>query len=211
MNNPPLSPEPPLSPDGTVLDDSSSAHLISVQIDPAFAALLDADRLHRLATYVLAAEAVEAAVELGISVTTDAEIHALNRQYLGHDYPTDVISFTSEEEGETPDAVRLLHEEGQGLHPTEEPVAANFQFVGPPGWPEYLGDIVISYETAAAQAPDYSHAPAAEVDVLLTHGILHLLGYDDQSDADHAQMHARQDALVAAFTAEEERADGSRG
>jgi probable rRNA maturation factor len=194
---PPHDAAPPAG--GTMQDDSRSPHLISVQIDDPFQPHLDADRLHRLALYILAEEGVDDPVELGIVVTTDAEIHALNRQYLGHDYPTDVISFTAAEEGEAPDAARLLTEEGEGEHPATDAPGVSFRFVGPPGWPSYLGDIVISYETAAAQAPEYGHAPDAEVDVLLAHGILHLLGYDDQAGAARDRMHSRQQALVDAF------------
>lgn len=184
-------------------DDAESAHLISVQIDDPFQPHLDADRLHRLALYILAEEGVEEPIELGVVVTTDEEIHALNRQYLGHDYPTDVISFTAEAEGEAPDAARLLTEEGEGEYPATDAPGVSFRFVGPPGWPRYLGDIVISYETAATQAPEYNHAPPAEVDVLLAHGILHLLGYDDQADELRERMHSRQQALVDAFDAEQ--------
>jgi probable rRNA maturation factor len=199
MNNPPRTPDPALP---GLVDDAGSAHLISVQIDPAFAADLDADRLHRLAGYILAAEKVTEPVEMGVVVTDDAEIHDLNRQYLGHDYPTDVISFTADEEAAGPNMDRP---------PATVPTApadpdaldANVQFVHPPGWPRYLGDVVISYQTAAAQAPEYGHSPAAEVDVLLAHGILHLLGYDDQADTDRSRMHAHQQALVDAFAAQD--------
>lgn len=184
---------------GTMQDDAESPHLISIQIDAPFQPHLDADRLHRLVLHILREEGIEEPVELGVVVTTDAEIHALNRQYLGHDYPTDVISFTAADEGEAPDAARLLTTEGEGEHPATDAPGVSFRFVGPPGWPRYLGDIVISYETAVAQAPDYAHAPAAEVDVLLAHGILHLLGYDDQADEVRDRMHSRQQALVDSF------------
>ena len=199
MNNPPRAPEP--APPGLV-DDAGSDHLISVQIAPAFAADLDADRLHRLACYLLAAEGVAEPVEVGVVVTNDAEIHNLNRQYLGHDYPTDVISFTAADEAAGPPIA--LPPAGPAV-PADPAVldATNIQFVHPPGWPRYLGDVVISYETAAAQAPEYGHSPAAEVDVLLAHGILHLLGYDDQADPDRHAMHARQQSLVDAFAAQD--------
>jgi probable rRNA maturation factor len=202
MTDEPQQPDAAPPPGGTMEDDAESPHLISVQIDDMFQAQLDADRLHRLAGYILTAEGVEEPVELGVVVTTDAEIHALNRQYLDHDYPTDVISFTAVEEGEAPDATRLLREEGEGEHPATDAPGASFRFVGPPGWPRYLGDIVISYETAAAQAPEYGHPPAAEVDVLLAHGILHLLGYDDQAEEVRTRMHSRQQALVDSFNQE---------
>ncbi len=204
MNNESQPREAAPPPGGTMQDDAESAHLISVQIDEPFQPHLDADRLHRLALYILAEEGIEEPVEMGVVVTTDAEIHALNRQYLGHDYPTDVISFTAEQEGEAPDAAWLLTQEGEGEHPATDAPGVSFRFVGPPGWPRYLGDIVISYETAATQAPEYNHAPPAEVDVLLAHGILHLLGYDDQADERRERMHSRQQALVDGFDGEHE-------
>src|SRR5690349_3184011 len=136
-------PHPPEEATPRLVDDAGSDHLISIQIDPAFAADLDADRLHRLAIYILATEGERAPVELGVVVTTDVEIHALNNKYLGHDYPTDVISFTADEEAAEP-PLDLPPAPG----PTPAPAAgldANVQFVHPPGWPRYLGDIVISY------------------------------------------------------------------
>lgn len=199
MNNPPLAPEPAAP---GLVDDAGSDHLISVQIAPAFAADLDADRLHRLACYLLAAEKVTEPVEMGLVVTDDAEIHDLNRQYLGHDYPTDVISFTADEEAAGPPLDRPAAS-GPPAPAAPDALDANVRFVHPPGWPRYLGDVVISYETAAAQAPEYGHSAAAEVDVLLAHGILHLLGYDDHADPDRHEMHARQQALVDAFAAQD--------
>jgi rRNA maturation RNase YbeY len=177
-------------------------------------------------------------LEVGVTVTTDQEIHALNQEYLGHDYTTDVLSFGAEgapraqpaagpepepTEGADEDTIPATEYIVEGFEGDEEPSRADVpldepdatdaaegtdsdsaqasavDFVTPPGWPVYLGDVVISYETAVAQAADYGHDPAAEVDVLLVHGLLHLLGYDDASDADSARMRTRQDALLAAF------------
>src|SRR4051794_5521340 len=107
---------------GQVEDDRGSDYLITVQIEPEYEDRLDAGRLHSLAIEVLKAEAVPGPLELGVVVTTDEEVHTLNRDYLGHDYDTDVISFGMAEE---PD-------EGEG--PT---------FVTPPERPSYLGDIAI--------------------------------------------------------------------
>ena len=77
--------------------------------------------------------------------------------------------------------------------------ASAVQFVTPPGWPAYLGDVVISYDTAVMQAGDYGHGPADEVDVLLVHGLLHLLGYDDHDPAERERMHGRQAAVTGGF------------
>src|SRR5436305_1564105 len=122
---------------GQVEDDRGSEYLITVQIEPQYEDKLNADRLHTLACEVLKAEQVRGPLELGVVITTDEEVHTLNRDYLGHDYDTDVISFGM---GEEEDAVG-----GPG-------------FVTPAERPAYLGDIAISYERAAEQAPEYGHA-----------------------------------------------------
>jgi len=146
-----------------------SDYLITVQVDERFDGKVDADALHRLALGVLKAEGKRGPLELGVVVTTDDEVHALNREYLGHDYQTDVISFGMESEGE---------------------------FITPEERPAYLGDIVISYERAVEQGPEYGHTAEKEVATLLVHGLLHLLGYDDTDEEARERMHARQDALM---------------
>ncbi len=172
----PLSPEEhnthiPETPGAQVSPDPDSGYLITVQVESLFEDKVDADALHRLAMHVLKSEGAPAPLEVGVVVTTDAEVHALNRQYLGHDYQTDVISFGMAEEG------------------SEE-------FITPEERPQYLGDVVISYDRAAEQAPEYGHSAEREVATLLVHGLLHLLGYDDTTDPDREKMHKRQDALL---------------
>lgn len=132
-------------------------------------------RLQRLARWVLAAEGV-ASGEVGVVLTDDAGIQALNRQYLAHDYPTDVLAF--------------------GL---QESAAGTAGFIRPEEGPAYIGDVVISLERAREQAATYGHDWAGEVEILLIHGLLHLLGYDDGAEADRERMAARQDALHRVF------------
>jgi rRNA maturation RNase YbeY len=216
---------------------SPDNYWISVQIAPDYSVQLDADRLHRLATFTLQAEDRREAVEVGITITNDQEIHTLNKQYLDHDYPTDVLSFgadtvharqNSADAGEAGEGVEeetvsateyvtegyegdversgadlpLAEEDDSEGADNESAQASAVPFVTPPGWPTYLGDVVISYDTAVMQAGDYGHTPAAEVDVLLVHGLLHLLGYDDHDPAERERMHGRQDELLAAFARE---------
>lgn len=90
--------------------------------------------------------------ELSLVLCDDAFIHALNRAWRHVDAPTDVLSFAMHE-GEDAD-----------LHG------------------ELLGDIVISLDTAARQAAERGHGLRDEVRVLLVHGLLHLLGYDHETD-----------------------------
>lgn len=80
-----------------------------------------------------------------ILITGDSELRRLNRDFLGHDYPTDVLSF-------------------------------------PSGAGETLGDLAISLGRARAQARAFGHSTEQEVQVLMLHGLLHLLGYDHETD-----------------------------
>ncbi len=158
-----------------LLPDPGSPYLITVQIEQQYESTLDADALHKLAIAVLEAESVSGPLELGVVVTTDDEVLSLNREYLGHDYKTDVLSFG-------------MSEPSGGLPGAE----VNSRFIAPPERPAYLGDIAISYERAAEQAPEYGHSAEGEVALLLIHGILHLLGYDDTAVSEHDRMHASQ-------------------
>jgi probable rRNA maturation factor len=115
--------------------------------------------------------------ELSVTLTSDRAIRALNRDWRGVDSATDVLSFSQlEESGAAPPASRA---------------SRNFAGV-------LLGDVVISIDTALAQAREYGVAPAARLRRLLIHGFLHLLGYDhDRSPADARRMFARERALLA--------------
>ena len=157
-----------------IVEDPGSDYLITVQMEPEYESKLDADRLHRLALHVLRAEGAPGPLEVGVVVTTDDEVLALNRQYLNHDYYTDVLSFS------------MADEEAEGTA----------GFITPEERAPYLGDVVISYDRAADQASDYNHAIEAEVSTLLVHGLLHLLGYDDTQEAEREKMHARQHQLI---------------
>jgi probable rRNA maturation factor len=162
---------PESSPPDALPDD---LYEITIQYDPQYEGLVDEDALRRLAVSVLQAEGVKGLLEVGVVVTTDEEVHALNKEYLGHDYKTDVISFSM-----------------GGMEDDRD-------FITPSERPPYLGDIAISYDRAAEQAPDYGHSTEVEISTLLIHGLLHLLGYDDTNDADREKMHARQKELLAA-------------
>ncbi|MFN9458128.1 MAG: rRNA maturation RNase YbeY [Acidobacteriota bacterium] len=102
---------------------------------------LDRRRL-RLFEARLTAE-VAAGRPFTVLVTNDAALQRLNREFLQHDYPTDVLSFPGEEE---------------------------------------LGEMAISADRAAEQAAEYGHDVTSEVEILMLHGLLHLLGHDHETD-----------------------------
>jgi len=142
---------------------------IAIQITPRFRANVDQRSLHRVATEVLSREGLEQETELSLVVTDDEAIRELNRRFRGVDAPTDVLAF------------------GEG---------AEEQFVSVPGSPPYLGDVVISYPRAQAQAEELGHAVAEELKLLVIHGVLHLLGYDHQEGAAAERMREKEERIL---------------
>ncbi len=115
--------------------------------------------LRRAAETVLRGEAVTKAT-VRIILCADEEIHELNRRYLQHDYPTDVLTFVLED---APLEVEL-----------------------------YIG-----VQQAYRQAQEYGVPVEEELVRLTVHGLLHALGYDDQTPAQQREMVARQENYVA--------------
>ena len=123
------------------------------------------DLLERAAQAALEHEAQVSEPELSIVLTDDARLHELNREYLGIDAPTDVLSFpASETDPET----------------------------GAP----YLGDILISMPRAQAQATAAGHPLESEVQLLVVHGALHLLGHDHAQPEEKARMWKAQAEIL---------------
>lgn len=110
--------------------------------------------------------------ELSLRLTDDAEIQVLNRAYRQLDKPTDVLAFAALET-----MMPQLPESEDAL---------------------YLGDIVISVDTAVAQARTQKHSLTRELAWLAAHGLLHLLGWDHPDDESLAVMLQQQEQLLAA-------------
>jgi probable rRNA maturation factor len=108
--------------------------------------------------------------ELTLRFTDDAEIHSLNHQYRHKDQSTDVLSFAALED----DLFSSL----------------------PPGEPLYLGDIIVSVETAQRQAQERKHSLKIELGWLVSHGLLHLLGWDHPDEEQLTAMLDRQEELL---------------
>ena len=134
-------------------------------------------RLKALARFILEQEGRAASCKLSLVLVDDAAITTLNRQYLRHNYATDVLSFN------------LL--DGQALKL-------------PPGQKPLWGEIIISGETALRQAEENALEPHWELEHLVAHGLLHLLSYDDASPRERELMEARALKLLQAFTADYE-------
>ena len=111
--------------------------------------------------------------ELTLKLTDDSQIQDLNRIYRHRDQPTDVLSFAALE--------------------TESVLPPELLAVEP----LYLGDIVISLDTAKRQAIDNNHSLLTETTWLAAHGFLHLLGWDHPDEPSLEAMLAKQDELLS--------------
>jgi len=129
---------------------------------------VDQKRLAEAVKNCLQAEHFAQRAEISIVLASDDYIRGLNRKYRGVDSPTDVLAF-SQLEG--------------------EPIRAD-------AGPLALGDVVISVETAKRQAAERGHAMADELDLLAVHGVLHLFGYDDETEAGGAEMRERESTIL---------------
>ncbi len=142
---------------------------VAVAVSDAFLDEVNADRISALLVRVLADEGVEDGAGLSIEIADDELLTELNREHRGVDGPTDVLSFAAEE-GEA--------------------------FPGAPDQPRYLGDIAVSVETVRRNAVDAGLTTADEIDHVLVHGVLHLLGWDHETDEDEAAMRAREEGYL---------------
>jgi probable rRNA maturation factor len=145
--------------------------MVDVLIRPEFERYVVAEDVLRAAHAVLQAESASSETALSIVITDDDEIRSLNRQFRHVDAPTDVLAFADD--------------------PTEQ------AFVTAPDEPPYLGDVIISYPRARVQSVGQHHSAAAELRLLIVHGVLHLLGYDHVTKEEQARMWARQDAIIS--------------
>jgi probable rRNA maturation factor len=159
---------------------AESAYTVDWAIDEPFTPLIDTDELTAVIEQTLHQCGRDRAT-LTVVITTDEAIQALNRDYRGVDAPTDVLSFASQDAGAPDDPTLVLPPE----------VAAELA--------DYLGDLIIAYPYAERQAAHFQNPVAAELRLLVVHGVLHLLGYDHATPAEEAAMWARQEAVLAHF------------
>lgn len=154
-------------------------HYIPITADvPGAANDANCALIRRTIRTALAAEGLTAPCEVDVLLTDDDGIHEINRELRQVDRPTDVLSFPEFEltPGQLPGTEDA--DPGTGLIP--------------------LGDMVLSMERVAAQAREYGHSKRRELSYLVTHSVLHLLGYDHLDEGPmKAQMRAREEAIMA--------------
>ena len=110
---------------------------------------------------------------ISVSFVDREEIHRLNSLYRGVDRETDVLSFPAYERGWIPSEAELTEDEELAL-----------------------GDVVICEDVCREQAKEYGHSEEREIIYLFVHSVLHLLGYDHETEDDRQDMRAREETVM---------------
>jgi probable rRNA maturation factor len=152
---------------------------MSIEINNESAIEVDEAAIQRLAVYALDAMHVHPDAELAIVLVDEGAMEQLHVQWMDEPGPTDVLSFPMDE-----------------LRPGTEDQPA------PPG---LLGDVVLCPQVAEAQAKSAGHSLLDELQLLTTHGILHLLGFDHAEPAEEKEMFGVQRDILVGFAMQERR------
>ena len=143
---------------------------LDITIDDPFGERVPEAWLRHIVEQVLQTEGVEATCELSLLITGDTTVHELNQRYRQVGRTTDVLAFAFQEDEDFPS--------------------------GPEGM-VHLGEVIISLPQAEQQAKEQEHPLEKELVILVIHGVLHLLGYDHENQAEEAEMGAREAEILA--------------
>ncbi|MFI6600401.1 rRNA maturation RNase YbeY [Nonomuraea sp. NPDC050536] len=155
---------------------------MSIEINNESGVELDEEDLAALAAHVLAAMEVNPLAELSILAVDEETMTQHHEKWMGEPGPTDVLAFPMDE----------LRPGGGGGARGDSDVPAD---------PALLGDVVLCPQVAAKQATEAGHSTKDELELLTTHGILHLLGYDHAEPEEHKEMFGLQARLLESWRA----------
>lgn len=158
---------------------SSSLYNVEIHDRQTFF-VVDADQVRTAIVQVLSEEGIRSA-EISVALLDDAAIRQVNRQFLGHDYPTDVISFSLNDD---PAESAVLMDAGQ--MPEETCCSRHVE-----------AELVVSTETALRESVRHLWSAQNELLLYVIHGTLHLCGYDDLSDEMRPLMRLRERDFLA--------------
>jgi probable rRNA maturation factor len=156
---------------------------MSIEIANESGVAVDEAGLAALARHVLDGMRVHPLAELSVLLVDEAAMADLHQRWMGEEGPTDVLSFPMDEIWPPPPGGSQAEHDGDDV-------------------PGLLGDVVLCPQVAIEQARKAEHSVQEELDLLCTHGILHLLGYDHAEPEEHAAMFGLQDRLLAAWNSE---------
>ena len=157
---------------------------MSIEIANESGIAVDEAALAGLARYMLDAMHIHPLAELSVLLVDTDTMADLHQRWMGEPGPTDVLAFPMDE-----------------LRPPPPGSDRADRSDEPGGVPGLIGDVVLCPEVAAQQALTAQHPVADELQLLCTHGILHLLGYDHADPDGHATMFGLQDRLLDGWRA----------
>jgi probable rRNA maturation factor len=149
---------------------------------------VDGTRWQKLAANVLAAEGLRGDAELSLLFVDESAMTELNKRFMGHDGPTDVLAFPLEDD--------LV---GAGRWPDNGPTGPASNRAEVEEAPLLLGDVVVCPAVAATNAPSHAGTYDDEIALLVVHGILHVLGMDHADPEEAATMQAKERSLLERF------------
>jgi probable rRNA maturation factor len=152
---------------------------VSVEVSNESGVAVDEVRLVALSRHVLDAMRIHPLAELSILLVDEGEMSNLHQRWMDEPGPTDVLSFPMDE----------LRPGRLDTEPDDEPE------------PGLLGDVVLCPAVAERQGREAGHSTQAELELLCTHGILHLLGYDHAEPDEEREMFGLQRDLLTAWRA----------
>lgn len=153
---------------------------MSIEVNNESGVAVDEHAISSVARYTLDALGINAMAELSILVVDRTAMATLHKQWMDLDGPTDVMAFPMDTLDDKPG------------------------FVSDPG-PALLGDVILCPDVAARQAAETGHSTDAELFLLTTHGVLHLLGYDHGEPDAEREMFELQARLVTEWAEREGR------
>jgi len=151
---------------------------VSIEINNESGVDVDGELLVALAGHVLAAMDINALADLSILLVDEEAMTELHVKWMNEPGPTDVLSFPMDE-----------LRPGGGARGDGDGTLD----------PALLGDVVLCPQVAAKQAVEAGHSAEAELELLTTHGILHLLGYDHAEPEEHKEMFGLQAKLLESW------------
>jgi probable rRNA maturation factor len=163
---------------------------VPVEVANESGVAVDEPALGALARFVLDAMGVSPSAELSVLLVDVPAMTELHVKWMDEPGPTDVLAFPMDE---LLDPGRAARAGGAGSRPDDE---------SSPGEPVLLGDVVLCPEVAEQQAKQAGHPTEAELHLLCTHGVLHLLGYDHGEPEEEQEMFGIQRRLLEQWSAE---------
>jgi probable rRNA maturation factor len=172
---------------------------VSVDIANESGTDVDEAGLAAMARYVLGELHIHPLAELSVLLVDEKVMAGLHERWMGEPGPADVLAFPMDEL-RPPIPPQLGGSRGDRESPD-----------GAEPSPALLGDVVLCPQVAAEQAREAQHSVADELELLCTHGLLHLLGYDHADADERATMFSLQDKLLASWRASKQRGTDVEG